>query len=115
MRYSLFSATLAGGSKDGDVRSVGRSASLLKYFYSYWRDSSEILNRCGPQGLNPDGFGDLQKSQLSSEISQQDGLGQSRIHVPLKMNYYNAGDPLTFQLLPSSGQNLNSPSTLVYD
>ncbi len=35
--------------------------------------------------------------------------------VPLWINYNNFGDSETFPLVPSSGQNLNLSSTLVYD
>ena len=37
------------------------------------------------------------------------------IHVPLRMNCKNFGDPLTFHRVPSSGQHFNVSSTLVYD
>ena len=37
------------------------------------------------------------------------------IHIPLRMNVNHFGDPLTFHLVPSLGQNLNMSSTLVYD
>ncbi len=39
----------------------------------------------------------------------------SDIHVPLKMNCSNFGDPLTFHPAPSSGQHVNVSNTLVYD
>ncbi len=37
------------------------------------------------------------------------------IHVPLRMNYNNFGDPLTFHLAPSSGPNFILSNTVVYD
>ncbi len=37
------------------------------------------------------------------------------IHVSLRMNYNDLRDPLTFHMAPSSGQNLNSSNTLIYD
>ncbi len=39
----------------------------------------------------------------------------THIHVTFRMNCNNFGDPLTCYLAPSSGQNLNVSSTVVYD
>ncbi len=39
----------------------------------------------------------------------------SDVHVPLRMNCKNFGDPLTFHLAPSSGQHVNVSNTLLYD
>ena len=36
------------------------------------------------------------------------------IHAPLKMNYDNMGDPLTFHLVLSLRQNVNLFSIVVY-
>ncbi len=41
--------------------------------------------------------------------------GLSDFHVSLRMNCNNFGDPLTFHLAPSSRQNFNLSSALVYD
>ncbi len=37
----------------------------------------------------------------------------NNIHVPLRMNFNDFGDPLTFPLAPPSGQILNASNTLV--
>ncbi len=50
---------------------------------------------------------------LSISVKYLDALW--RIHVPLMMNCGDFGDPLTFPVVPSSGQNVNLSSTLVYD
>ncbi len=37
------------------------------------------------------------------------------IDVPVRMNCNHFSDPLTFHLVPSSGQNFDSSSSLIYD
>ncbi len=39
----------------------------------------------------------------------------SDVHVPLRMNCKNFGEPLTFHLAPSSGRHVNVSNTLIYD
>ncbi len=52
---------------------------------------------------------------VQTEISQQwlDGFW-SEIHGPQRMNPADFGDPFTFPLAPSSGQNFTLPNTLFY-
>lgn len=50
-------------------------------------------------------------------MSQQilEGLSWHLVHIPLRRNCNNVGDPLNFHLIPTSGPHFNLPNILVYD
>lgn len=55
-----------------------------------------------------------QQTNLLTHFSGTVGESGTDIRYPLRMNYNNVGDPLTFYCMPS-GQNICFSSTLVYN
>ncbi len=58
--------------------------------------------------MNPTDFGDPPFDWIAVKFG-------THVHASLRINCNNFGDPLTFNLAPSSGQNFNLCNTLVYD